>query len=406
MKSIGTTKAKRLLWRSWLGYTFIILLTIVILWTISEPAKPFGDFTKAYYLAGQQVLEEPSKLYDKLGGNLTFVNIPIVAVLFIPFSVFSKSIAVILTGALGGLASIAACYFTVKLSEVKGWQRLVAIGLFAINGPLYYNLKMGNTTQFVLLLLVGAVFCIKKRYKFWTGALIAIAAIIKLPLLLLGFYFMCKGRWRVLLGFSMTLLIVLGASVLLFGIDLHLAWYSKCIQPYLGMPLAAYNVQSVDGFLARLLTQASLQSWAPIVVNDSFKLVRGLIIFLISGITIWIGWQSKTHSDIRSEISELCIALCLAILISPISWIHYYLVLLLPITLYLGNNLSVPKGGIWSAAIFLSIVLLSPPAISFNSNNGLLRLLTSHYFFGGVLLMGVLLGGIWYTSRSSKLQNS
>jgi Glycosyltransferase family 87 len=405
MKSPYPAQAKRLLRRDWLVYTVTILLTVIIFWMISEPAKPFGDFTKAYYLAGQQILAEPSKLYDKLGGNLTFVNIPIVAVLFIPFSGFSKSIAVILTAILGGLASIAACYFTVKVSGIKGWRRLVAIGLFAINGPLYYNLKMGNTTEFVLLLLIGAVFCINRRYKFLTGVLIAIAAIIKLPFLLLGFYFILKGRWRALLGFGVTLLTVLGASLLLFGIDLHLAWYSKCIQPYLGMPLAAYNVQSVDGFLARLLTEASLQSWVPISVNGGFKLTRGLIIFLMSGITVWISWQPKALDNVRSEISELCAALCLAILISPISWIHYYLVLLLPITLYLGGKLNVPKGRIWSIGIMLSAVLLSPPAASFNSNNLLLRLFVSHYFFGGVLLLGILLGGAWYTSRALKLQD-
>lgn len=70
--------------------------------------------------------------------------------------------------------------------------------------------------------------------------------------------------------------------------------------------------------------------------------------------------------------------------------------LLIPFALYIGNNLAVPQGKIWYRLIISSVFLISFPVITANISNLLIknlysRLLISHYFFGGVLLLGILL---------------
>ena len=387
----------------WLYYGLPALVMIVFSFFVS--ASNFcGDFNKSYYPAGRLILEDPSKLYE-WGKGLGYVNIPIVAILFTPISFLPKLAAQIIITLLGLISIFLSAYLLVKLTKAEGWRKLAIPGLVIINGPLYYSLKQGNSTHFTLLLLIGAVFCIQERREIWVGVLLAIAALIKVPLLLLGVYFFIRGRWRVVQGFSTTLLAIVGTSILLFGWDLHIIWFTKSILPFLGKPIGAFNVQSVDGFVARLLTDVDLASWLPLEMGWEFKLIRYAIISILVGATIWVCWRSQPPLTLKTQNLEFSIVLCLALLISAISWTHYYLYLLLPLSLYFGERLAVPPGKTWFRSILVSTVLVSLPVILIKVDNSILsflvsKLLVSHYFFGGVMLLGVLLAARRYNQQT------
>ena len=393
-------KFMRQRWNLWLGYGLPALCMMFFLWNVSPPDQAFLDFTKAYYPAGKLIIENQSELYKGLGAT-GFVNIPIVAFLFTPFSLLNEPNAQILMTALGILAILATYYSLVKLTNIYGWRRIVLFGIFVINGPLYYSLREGNTTHFVLLLLLAAVFCLQGKREIWAGVLLAIAALIKLPLVLFGFYFAARMRWQAMLGFITTLLVIVGISLLLFGINLHLTWFYQCIQPYSSKPISLYNVQSVDGFLIRLLTTPNLlNSIEPIEVDLSFKVMRFLLLALLIGGSIWICWRSKTPSTLEVHNLEFSIVLCLALITSPISWTHYYLLLLLPLSLYICNRLAVPKNRTMVNLMVLATLLISLPVRRID-NVLVLRFFISHYFFGGILLLGVLLAARWHTAKYS-----
>lgn len=394
-------------WILWLVYAVSSLVTILLMWNIYYPSTSFPDFSDAYYPAGRQILANPSGLYNVVDGKNEyqgFVNIPILALLLTPFSFFRLDEARFLFTGLGVLAVVASYYFTLKLTNLYGWKKILLLRFFIFNGPLYYSLALGNTTHFVLLLLIAAGFCIQTKREIWLGILLALSALIKIPLFILGVYYIIRGRSRVVVGFSAALLAIIGASVLVFGVDLHLTWWQQCIQPSIGKPIPAYNVQSVDGFLARIVTNGnSVQAWKVIEVGWGFKVIRYALVSLLLGGSIWICWRSKSTS-LEVENLEFSIFLCLALVITPISWTHYYLFLLLPLSLWLGNKLAVPKGWHWFSLVVLSIVLTSLPVRSIIlSENPILsflmyKLLISHYFYGGVLLLGVLLAARWHTS--------
>ena len=75
---------------------------------------------------------------------------------------------------------------------------------------------------------------------------------------------------------SATLLITGGASLLLFGADLHFVWLHH-IGKFAGKALSGYNVQSVDGFLACLFlgNNDELRNWEPIEVDGTFNTSSG-----------------------------------------------------------------------------------------------------------------------------------
>lgn len=409
--AIGLNKlGKRFLKERWslvLGYGIPALIMVVFLLTVSQPSAWFNDFNKAYYPAGKIIFKDPLSLY-KEECHTGFVNIPVIALLCIPFSIINLNIAQILVSALSVLCIILTIYILVKNSNFYKEPILLLLGLFVINGPLVYSLREGNSTHFVLLLLLAALISLETKREVWAGILLAISALIKLPLFLFGIYFLLRKRWRVFLAMSVATGVVVGASLLLFGIDLHQVWLQQCVLANSGNPVAAYNVQSLDGFLARLLTDGNLFNWNPVTVGWQFKVVRYVLLSVLVGGAIWICWRSKPPITSEDENLEFSIVLCMAVIISPISWTHYYLFLLLPLSLYVTQRLAVPLERPWFNLVMLSAILMSLPVKRVKLDEPVLmflisKILSSHYLYGGLLLLGVLLSTRWHSFKQSQL---
>ena len=65
-----------------------------------------------------------------------------------------------------------------------------------------------------------------------------------------------------------------GASIAWFGVDLHRFWFREFVLNQGARPIAAYNVQSVNGFLAHLLARGHLRDWYPIDAGARFSMER------------------------------------------------------------------------------------------------------------------------------------
>ena len=111
--------------------------------------------------------------------------------------------------------------------------------------------------------------------------------------------------------------------------------------------MPAFNVQSIDGFLARLETgPALLMEWTPLAASLWHKIVRSIVLsamFIFAFVAIIRGDRSAPGArPFERDALEFSIVLVLAVVTSPVSWSHYYLLLLLPWALYLGGRLGLP----------------------------------------------------------------
>lgn len=182
--------------------------------------------------------------------------------------------------------------------------------------------------------------------------------------------------------------------------SLNITWFQKCILTFSGKAVAGNAVQSVDSFLIRLLTNAPIDSYDYVEVDWVFKLLRYTLLAILIGGTILTILRSRQVKSPEIESLEFSSFLCLTLLISPISWTHYYLLLLLPIALYLGGQLGISNRWQWNAAMLSIIVLVIAPNIRNIPQNPVIAALTrhvliSHYFWGGILLLVVLLATLW-----------
>ena len=73
------------------GFLALTIMTFVV----ADPQYPFWDYRTAYYPAGKAVLDDPASLGGADGEGVNgFVNLPIVAYLFAPFSMLSLRYAI------------------------------------------------------------------------------------------------------------------------------------------------------------------------------------------------------------------------------------------------------------------------------------------------------------------------
>lgn len=392
---VGRLRHRPQSWTLRLAFAVCMVVSVPIMLSYSTGrGTPFGDFDKAYYPAGRLVLSDTARLYDCIHRDgLCYVNIPIVAAMFTPISVLPLDTAHLVINVIGGAAIVLATWWLIVLTDATGWRRYAIVALVVLNGPLSYSVRLGNMTHVVLAMMVMAVLWLLRERDARAGTMLALCAIIKPPLLIWLPYFVIRGRWRAAAGMVGCLLAMVGASVALFGVELHALFLQKFIFGQSAQPIGAYNVQSINGFLVRLTTSGGLVNWQPVAVGPGFRLAQIAIAAGIVGMAITAGLAAGPPRTLTARLREYSVVLALMLAFSPISWTHYYCFLLLPMAAYAAGALRVPRSPLWVGAALLTALLVSlPVALWLPSSPAILgaviaRILLSHYFFGAVLLL-------------------
>jgi alpha-1,2-mannosyltransferase len=258
----------------------------------------------------------------------------------------------------------------------------------------------------ILLGLVGALALLKDRRDAWAGVVLGVCALIKLPLLIFGVYFVLRRNWPAVFGFSALLAVSGLLSLIVFGWELNWLWFDTSVLRFSRYAIGAYNVQSVLGFLIRLETGAAfLREFSAVDVGTTQRIVgRGLVIGMaIAAILACL--RRPPASDIRRRDEwdnlEFSLVVTLAILASPLSWTHYYCWLLIPIAFLLNRRaLARRKAASW--AVWTSVILISPVVaiLAFPEHPimqaAYAKFLVSNYLAGAVVLFGLL---IWALAR-------
>jgi hypothetical protein len=379
------------------------------LWQISEPAILFSDFFKAYYPAGEAVLaDEVASLYRE-GAEVTFVNMPIMAFLFAPLGRLDDFDAGWIFLALGLAAALASWALLARIGRYRGSSAALLAFIFLINGPMVNSLREGNTTHFLLLLLALALLLWRTGWDYSAGLVLGFCALFKLPLLLFGGYFLLRRRWRILAGGATMAALIIGLSLWLFGLATHIAWYRVCVEPYMLGVIPAFNVQSIDAFLLRLSTGAALlQDWAPMPLPPVYRVVRTILLLAIYGAAVALIWRAGRREPLprvsgglsTRDLTEFSLILTVALVSSPLAWTHYYLLLLLPWSLYQGGLLSLPddtlsRSLMWSALALTSLPVLMPDLSPGLAAELVARTIVSMWLFGGLLMLIALARGAW-----------
>lgn len=353
--------------RSWLAAAVVAAIGVALYSHVAQPGKGerLNDFSKAYYAAGDAVLHGGATALWPLIASAEFVNIPIVAWLFAPLAMVGPLGGKLIFSVVGLLAATAACVLMARFCQPR--RRPLVFLLFVLNGPLWYSVMIGNTTHDVLLLLVVALILWDRGWLRTVGLLLGTAAVMKPMFLLFGVYFVWRRNWPVVLAAACVIVGALLASIAVFGLPYTIGWYQHCIATFAGKPMGAANNQSLDAFLLRLWTgPALLRDWHAQALPVGARLARSALVGALGLLTMWVMWRNRRPSATGPSLAAIdtldyCLMLNLCIVLSSVSWTHYYTVLLIPFGLHVAGRLPMGDDRLSNRLLLLSIVLCSIP---------------------------------------------
>ncbi len=295
------------------------------------------------YLHGFPIYETPATALARYadgpgpGGLRLVVNAhpPTSILLGLPFALMSYSTAFLSWNLFSLMLLIASLFIMARALKMK-WNATTlprAYILALICGPLNEQIYEGQLNLVLLVLIVAGWSADRSDRQITGGALVGTAAAIKIVPAFLLLYFVLQRRWRAVASGVIAILFL----TLLTSAILGASAYSDYVKTGLGTPLewrSAWGNQSLLGLWSKLfdpsLRPTSSRS-VPVVQNRVLSWGATLLCdFTLMVFLCRIVPRATTRGDCDLAFSMLLPAV---ILMSPVAWDHYFVLLLLPVVL-------------------------------------------------------------------------
>jgi len=404
-----------------IGWYFSGTYTLVRNWFTAAQA----DFP-AYYEAGRVVLEgRPGDLYLKLSKE--FTNLPVISLFLTPISLFEYNIAWHILWWFSIVTLVVTLLLLVKsvntqTASSEGEVFLSAL-IFLTYAPLMHrSLFLGQTTPFAVMLLAICVFLLLRERNIGAGIALGVLCSLKIPPLLILGVFAARRRWTTVATAVAVLILMVSASWLLFGSEGISQYAGRVFGANARGGVAAYNNQSLDGLWMRTFSSAGLTDWTPVPRPPAATFALSLSLLVIAIGVLLAGWKfffsapaiGRSNGDTGTVELEVGLAAALMVLVLPVTWTHYYLLLSVPFALFpiwwRRNNL--PGRRIAMAVLVLGVLLtawphvLDNPYYAANETLGSVRLILAGRTVGALLLLGLCLVGMWQWNKTGTAEPS
>jgi Gpi18-like mannosyltransferase len=266
---------------------------------------------------------------------ITFVYPPFFAVLLKPFAYFSYDAAYELWSALTVLLTFASVLICLRLVGRRLSAELaviVAVGLFSYS-PLFYELVVGQVASLLLFLCALGVWLLSRERDWPSAFCFAVATMIKITPILAVPLLAMHRKWRWLAAYCCWMMGLLGFSVWQAGWPAHEQFWHG-VMPSVSCGIATAGNISVVAYVQDLLLgfvpMDGYQSTLPRLACTVSKTVS--LVALVVVMLRFYRYRSK-----ENLVLHMVLLLLLSLAISPITWIHHYVIALLPF-LYLWSR--------------------------------------------------------------------
>jgi alpha-1,2-mannosyltransferase len=212
------------------------------------------------------------------------------------------------------------CFFTaiVLIARAAAPGHAVAIAsCVLVTQAAYANLRLGQVAWPLMLFITGAWLADRSRRPVLCGVLIGAAAAWKPFLLVFAPYLLWRREWRAFSAMMATIGVTVVAGLLAVGVGGYSSWLAVLrLVGWAGHPLNA----SLRGLLTRLLTVPTLseQPTTPVIVAPEWLDPAW---FIAAAVVIAVG--ARQIVVMRSVDVAWAALTLIALLVSPLGWIHY-----------------------------------------------------------------------------------
>ena len=251
--------------------------------------------------------------------------------------------AVLLTLPLGRLSYPDAWYrwgvFSLVVVAISGWLLLGPAGLhwewefwipvacwILASNALKEQLLQGQLTAVILLLCALAWVTDRRGWQGWCGACVGLAAAIKLFPAFVLVYLVAQRRWKAVLAAGLTLVGVNLIALLVLGSDAFADYLFQSL-PSLDTFRTGWLNSSLNGFFSKLFIS---RGGSVVPLWENRPLGQGLYAGGSVLVTAFVFLASRLARDERRR--DVAFAACLIgmLLVCPLTWDHYFLLLACP----------------------------------------------------------------------------
>lgn len=215
----------------------------------------------------------------------------------------------------------------------------LATGLLLFE-PLWQQTIQGQLNLILLLLLTGVWVADRRGRPILAGSLVGLALIIKLFPGFLFLYFVFQRRWKAVTAGIVSAAAGTAFTVILTGPEAYTTYWND-VFPTTGQWWTAWNNASLAGFWFKLFAaDQSGRHLAPLIASTDLARLGTMISWgVVLALLLPAVWKAHRQEE-RDHAFGL--SLTAMLLISPVTWEHYFLLLLLPLTLVW---MSLPESG-------------------------------------------------------------
>lgn len=210
------------------------------------------------------------------------------------------------------------------------WWLVVAILL--VSHPLREQFFNGQLNPPLLLCVIGAWAAARRDRDTLAGVLLGLAAALKLFPVFLFIVPAVRRRWSTLVAGGVTILVANLIAVSVFGVDAYRDYVLRVMPALVVMQTSAYNA-SLIAFWKRLFDSPGIGflpvvPWAhwPLVATLGIALSAAAVVAAIIALLV----RARNRDDEDLAFGAAVVGM---LLLSPITWPHGFLILLLPLVL-------------------------------------------------------------------------
>jgi hypothetical protein len=239
--------------------------------------------------------------------------------------------------------------------RVTPMRLLAAWALLLLCNPVRHQILQGQLNLVLLALIVGAWALERSDRPLLAGALLGLAAAVKLfPGFLLVYYAM-RGRWRVVLGGGATAVVATALTVLVVGVEAYRVYFHDVV-PHVARYRDWWVNASLLGLWSKLF-EANSGHVLPLVRSPCLygaALVGSLILVGAVLLRATRSARSRPEHDLTFSLAVISM-----LLIGPIIWDHALVLLLVPVAV-LGLHFRGMGNWRWLFLVSLAAVWLAP----------------------------------------------
>jgi alpha-1,2-mannosyltransferase len=194
--------------------------------------------------------------------------------------------------------------------------------------PTYRAFQCGQVSLLILFLLAAAFWLLERDRQSLSGALVGIAAAVKLTPAILIVFFLVTKRWRAAAGATAAGAAALALSVAGAGWGNHLV-FAREMLPALSRGAATFANQSLPGFLARNGMDVTMNAFEFVNEPGWLRILGRISTAAVLVTSLWIARRLALGA--AGAPAGFALVVVASLIASPISWEHHYTLALIPI---------------------------------------------------------------------------